>query len=119
MGARNTPAIRRNNIPLPSPATARSRATRSPAMVSPARRPPKATRPTRPCPPTIGPRALYLGKSLYRIHGTNQPSTIGTYVSSGCIRLVNADIEDLYGRVQVGTRVVVLTGGKPATNGMR
>ncbi len=67
----------------------------------------------------LGARALYLGKSLYRIHGTNQPSTIGTYVSSGCIRLVNEDIEDLYGRVQVGTRVVVLAGGKPATSGMR
>ena len=56
----------------------------------------------------LGARALYLGKTLYRIHGTNQPSTIGTFVSSGCIRLVNEDIEDLYGRVQVGARVVVL-----------
>ena len=60
----------------------------------------------------LGARALYLGKTLYRIHGTNQPSTIGTFVSSGCIRLVNEDIEDLYGRVQVGARVVVLQGGK-------
>ena len=56
----------------------------------------------------LGARALYLGNTVYRIHGTNQPSTIGTFVSSGCIRLVNEDIEDLYGRVQVGTRVVVL-----------
>ncbi len=58
----------------------------------------------------LGARALYLGKTLYRIHGTNQPSTIGSFVSSGCIRLVNEDIEDLYTRVQVGTRVVVLPG---------
>lgn len=56
----------------------------------------------------LGARALYLGKTIYRIHGTNQPSTIGKYVSSGCIRLINADIEDLYNRVQIGTRVVVL-----------
>jgi lipoprotein-anchoring transpeptidase ErfK/SrfK len=61
----------------------------------------------------LGARALYLGNTLYRIHGTNQPSTIGSYVSSGCIRLVNADIEDLYDRVQVGTRVVVLPGAPP------
>jgi lipoprotein-anchoring transpeptidase ErfK/SrfK len=65
----------------------------------------------------LGARALYLGKSIYRIHGTNQPSTIGQFVSSGCIRLVNDDIEDLYSRVQVGTRVVVLAGGKPASAG--
>jgi lipoprotein-anchoring transpeptidase ErfK/SrfK len=58
----------------------------------------------------LGARALYLGKTLYRIHGTNQPSTIGSFVSSGCIRLVNEDIEDLFNRVQVGTRVVVLPG---------
>jgi lipoprotein-anchoring transpeptidase ErfK/SrfK len=61
----------------------------------------------------LGARALYLGKTVYRIHGTNQPSTIGQTVSSGCIRLVNSDIEDLYQRVQVGTKVVVLPG-KPA-----
>src|SRR5579885_2692186 len=61
----------------------------------------------------LGARALYLGHTLYRIHGTNQPSTIGQFVSSGCIRLLNEDIEDLYNRVQVGTRVVVLPGGKP------
>jgi lipoprotein-anchoring transpeptidase ErfK/SrfK len=59
----------------------------------------------------LGARALYLGKTLYRIHGTNQPSTIGSFVSSGCIRLLNEDIEDLYQRVQVGTRVVVMPGG--------
>jgi lipoprotein-anchoring transpeptidase ErfK/SrfK len=63
----------------------------------------------------LGARALYLGKTLYRIHGTSDPKTIGKYVSSGCIRLVNDDIEDLYRRVQVGTRVVVLAGKAPAT----
>jgi lipoprotein-anchoring transpeptidase ErfK/SrfK len=63
----------------------------------------------------LGARALYLGKTVYRIHGTNQPSTIGTFVSSGCIRLTNEDITDLYTRVKVGTRVVVLPGAPPAT----
>jgi lipoprotein-anchoring transpeptidase ErfK/SrfK len=63
----------------------------------------------------LGARALYLGQTLYRIHGTNQPSTIGTFVSSGCIRLTNEDITDLYARVKVGTRVVVLPGSLPAT----
>jgi lipoprotein-anchoring transpeptidase ErfK/SrfK len=63
----------------------------------------------------LGARALYLGHTLYRIHGTNQPSTIGKTVSSGCIRLLNEDIEDLYSRVQVGTQVVVLPGTMPAT----
>ena len=63
----------------------------------------------------LGARALYLGKTLYRIHGTNQPSTIGTFVSSGCIRLTNDDVTDLYTRVKVGTRVVVLPGKPPAT----
>jgi lipoprotein-anchoring transpeptidase ErfK/SrfK len=63
----------------------------------------------------LGARALYLGHTLYRIHGTNQPSTIGQTVSSGCIRLLNEDIEDLYDRVQVGTRVVVLPGKQPET----
>jgi lipoprotein-anchoring transpeptidase ErfK/SrfK len=63
----------------------------------------------------LGARALYLGKTLYRIHGTNQPSTIGTFVSSGCIRLTNEDITDLYYRVQVGTRVVVLPGRPPTS----
>ena len=62
----------------------------------------------------LGARALYLGHTLYRIHGTNQPSTIGKTVSSGCIRLLNKDIEDLYSRVQVGTRVVVLPGEQAA-----
>ena len=63
----------------------------------------------------LGARALYLGKTLYRIHGTNQPSTIGTFVSSGCVRLTNTDIQDLYDRVKTGTRVVVLPGRPPAT----
>ncbi|RAI38003.1 hypothetical protein CH341_28635 [Rhodoplanes roseus] len=63
----------------------------------------------------LGARALYLGKTIYRIHGTNQPSTIGTFVSSGCIRLVNEDIEDLYRRVGVGTRVVVKPSGKTSS----
>src|SRR5260221_1225540 len=63
----------------------------------------------------LGARALYLGNTVYRIHGTNQPSTIGTFVSSGCIRLTNEDITDLYTRVKVGTRVVVLPGKPPAT----
>lgn len=56
----------------------------------------------------LGARAMYLGSSLYRIHGTNEPETIGTNVSSGCIRLTNEDVSDLYNRVRVGTRVVVL-----------
>ncbi|HSV00784.1 MAG TPA: L,D-transpeptidase, partial [Roseiarcus sp.] len=56
----------------------------------------------------LGARALYLGSSLYRIHGTNEPSTIGQDVSSGCIRMMNGDVIDLYGRVSVGTKVVVL-----------
>ena len=63
----------------------------------------------------LGARALYLGNTLYRIHGTNQPSTIGTFVSSGCIRLTNDDIEDLYDRVGIGTRVVVLPATMPDT----
>jgi lipoprotein-anchoring transpeptidase ErfK/SrfK len=63
----------------------------------------------------LGARALYLGKTLYRIHGTNQPSTIGTFVSSGCIRLTNDDVSDLYQQVKVGTRVVVLPGRPPAS----
>jgi lipoprotein-anchoring transpeptidase ErfK/SrfK len=63
----------------------------------------------------LGARALYLGNTVYRIHGTNQPSTIGTFVSSGCIRLTNEDIIDLYNRVRVGTRVVVLPSRPPAT----
>jgi lipoprotein-anchoring transpeptidase ErfK/SrfK len=55
----------------------------------------------------MGARALYLGETVYRIHGTNQPQTIGEAVSSGCFRLVNPDVSDLYDRVPVGTRVVV------------
>jgi lipoprotein-anchoring transpeptidase ErfK/SrfK len=55
----------------------------------------------------LGARALYLGSSLYRIHGTNEPDTIGQNVSSGCIRMMNEDVEDLYDRVHVGTRVLV------------
>jgi len=61
----------------------------------------------------LGARAMYLGNTLYRIHGTNQPSTIGHYVSSGCVGMLNEDVEDLYSRVQVGTRVVVLPGKSP------
>jgi len=56
----------------------------------------------------LGARALYLGSTLYRIHGTNQPWSIGQNVSSGCIRMTNEDVIDLYGRVQLNTRVVVL-----------
>jgi lipoprotein-anchoring transpeptidase ErfK/SrfK len=56
----------------------------------------------------LGARAMYLGGTVYRIHGTNAPETIGTHVSSGCIRLTNGDVSDLYSRVNVGTKVVVL-----------
>lgn len=56
----------------------------------------------------LGARALYLGSSLYRIHGTNEPHTIGRAVSSGCIRMNNDDVIDLYGRVKVGTKVIVI-----------
>lgn len=56
----------------------------------------------------LGARALYLGSSLYRIHGSNEPWTIGTNVSSGCIRMRNDDVIDLYGRVRLGARVVVI-----------
>jgi lipoprotein-anchoring transpeptidase ErfK/SrfK len=56
----------------------------------------------------LGARAMYLGSSLYRIHGSNEPWTIGTNVSSGCIRMRNEDVTDLYGRVNVGTRVIVM-----------
>jgi lipoprotein-anchoring transpeptidase ErfK/SrfK len=55
----------------------------------------------------LGARAMYLGATVYRIHGTNQPDTIGTAISSGCFRLVNADVADLYGRVPVGTKVII------------
>jgi lipoprotein-anchoring transpeptidase ErfK/SrfK len=56
----------------------------------------------------LGARAMYLGSSLYRIHGSNEPQTIGQAVSSGCIRMTNDDVVDLYDRVKVGTRVIVL-----------
>jgi lipoprotein-anchoring transpeptidase ErfK/SrfK len=56
----------------------------------------------------LGARAMYLGSSLYRIHGTNEPETIGKAVSSGCIRMLNDDVVDLYGRVKVGTPVLVM-----------
>jgi lipoprotein-anchoring transpeptidase ErfK/SrfK len=56
----------------------------------------------------LGARAMYLGSTLYRIHGSNEPWTIGTNVSSGCIRMRNEDVIDLYGRVNVGARVVVI-----------
>jgi len=55
----------------------------------------------------MGARALYLGATVYRIHGTNQPQTIGSAVSSGCFRLINPDIIDLYERIPVGTKVIV------------
>ncbi len=56
----------------------------------------------------LGARALYLGNTAYRIHGTNNPNSIGKHVSSGCIRLRDADVIDLYGRVGIGTKVIVL-----------
>ncbi|HXQ08787.1 MAG TPA: L,D-transpeptidase family protein, partial [Bradyrhizobium sp.] len=61
----------------------------------------------------LGARAMYLGATVYRIHGTNQPSTIGKFVSSGCIGMLNEDVSDLFDRVKVGTRVVVMPGGPP------
>jgi hypothetical protein len=61
----------------------------------------------------LGARAMYLGTSQYRIHGTNDPSTIGKFVSSGCIRLINEDVTDLFSRVDVGTKVVVLPKHAP------
>jgi lipoprotein-anchoring transpeptidase ErfK/SrfK len=61
----------------------------------------------------LGARAMYLGNTVYRIHGTNQPSTIGKFVSSGCIGMLNEDVSDLFERAKVGTRVVVLPGGPP------
>ncbi|MGY4476062.1 L,D-transpeptidase [Bradyrhizobium sp. USDA 3364] len=61
----------------------------------------------------LGARAMYLGSSEYRIHGTNDPSTIGKFVSSGCIRLTNEDVSDLFSRVDVGTKVVVLPKNAP------
>ena len=67
----------------------------------------------------LGARAIYLGNTVYRIHGTNMPDTIGEKISSGCIRMLNADVVDLYQRVSLGTKVVVLpssahvAGGRP------
>ena len=61
----------------------------------------------------LGARAMYLGNSMYRIHGTNDPSTIGKFVSSGCVRLTNEDVEDLFSRVSVGAKVVVLPKHAP------
>ena len=61
----------------------------------------------------LGARAMYLGNTVYRIHGTNQPSTIGKFVSSGCIGMLNDDVSDLFDRTKVGTRVVVMPGGPP------
>ncbi len=55
----------------------------------------------------LGARAMYLGSSLYRIHGSNEPETIGQAVSSGCFRMTNEDVVDLYNRVRIGTKVVV------------
>jgi lipoprotein-anchoring transpeptidase ErfK/SrfK len=57
----------------------------------------------------LGARAIYLGSTVYRIHGTNAPATIGTRVSSGCFRMTNADVADLYSRVTVGTKIIVLS----------
>ena len=56
----------------------------------------------------LGARALYIGSTIYRIHGTNEPWTIGGDVSSGCIRMVNDDVIDLYERVKIGAKVIVL-----------
>ena len=56
----------------------------------------------------LGARAMYLGSSLYRIHGSNEPDTIGQAVSSGCIRMTNEDVTDLYSRAKIGTKVVVI-----------
>jgi lipoprotein-anchoring transpeptidase ErfK/SrfK len=65
----------------------------------------------------LGARAMYLGGTVYRIHGTNAPQTIGTRVSSGCIRLTNQDVTDLYSRVSVGTKVIVRPMTRQAANG--
>jgi lipoprotein-anchoring transpeptidase ErfK/SrfK len=64
----------------------------------------------------LGARAMYLGGTIYRIHGTNAPGTIGTRVSSGCLRLTNEDVTDLYSRVNVGTKVIVLPMDRRADN---
>jgi lipoprotein-anchoring transpeptidase ErfK/SrfK len=67
----------------------------------------------------LGARAMYLAGTLYRIHGSNEPDTIGQAVSSGCIRMTNDDVIDLYGRARVGARVVVTRWpglGRPRTS---
>jgi lipoprotein-anchoring transpeptidase ErfK/SrfK len=56
----------------------------------------------------LGARAIYLGSSMYRIHGTNEPSSIGKSASSGCIRMLNADVEELYRVVRIGAEVIVM-----------
>ncbi len=63
----------------------------------------------------LGARAMYLGNTEYRIHGTNDPTTIGKNVSSGCIRLENSEVQDLYSRVAIGTKVIVLPNGPHAS----
>lgn len=63
----------------------------------------------------LGARAMYIGGTVYRIHGTNAPSSIGHNVSSGCIRMLNEDVIDLYSRVNIGTKVVVLPAGPRTT----
>jgi lipoprotein-anchoring transpeptidase ErfK/SrfK len=63
----------------------------------------------------LGARAIYLGSTLYRIHGTNAPSSIGKHISSGCIRMLNEDVTDLYTRVHIGTPVIVLPSSIPTS----
>ena len=67
----------------------------------------------------LGARAMYLGSTVYRIHGTNAPETIGGHVSSGCFRMVNDDVIDLYNRVKLGTKVVVLPASRTAEKKQR
>jgi lipoprotein-anchoring transpeptidase ErfK/SrfK len=67
----------------------------------------------------LGAQAMYLGETEYRIHGTNKPDTIGKRVSSGCIRLTNEDVTDLYERVKIGTKVIVLPTTRPVLSGHR
>jgi lipoprotein-anchoring transpeptidase ErfK/SrfK len=66
----------------------------------------------------LGARAMFLGHTEYRIHGTNAPQTIGTHVSSGCIRLTNEDVTDLYSRVNIGAKVIVLPMDRRADLGI-
>ena len=67
----------------------------------------------------LGARAMYLGETEYRIHGTNKPDTIGKRVSSGCIRLTNEDVADLYERVKIGSKVIVLPATRPIPSAHR